>query len=115
MQGILYEEPSFLFFLFITLILGGAGAWMTGRACAITWRPYLTLFFYLLLLGAAVRFVHFSVFGGTLLSLQYYLVDTAAMQVIGFLGYQYTRTRQMVTQYYWLYERAGFIGWKQKA
>ena len=30
-----------------------------------------------LILGAAVRFLHFSLFGGTLLSLHYYLVDSA--------------------------------------
>ena len=115
MQGILYEEQSFLFFALLTVVLGGGTAWMTGRACAITWRPRYVLFFYLLLLGAAVRFIHFAVFEGTLLSLQYYLVDTVVVQIIGFLAFAHTRTRQMLTQYYWLYERSGALGWKSRA
>ena len=115
MQGIIYEESSVFFFLFVTVILGGAGAWMTGRACAVTWRPYATLVFYLLILGIGIRFIHFSIFGGTLLSLHYYIVDTIVLLIIGLLGYQYTRTNQMVRQYYWLYDRSGWIGWRSKA
>ena len=38
MQGILYEEASVWQFLFVTCVLGGWAAWMTGRACAQTWR-----------------------------------------------------------------------------
>ena len=41
MQGILYEEPSFLSFFIVTCLLGGWAAWMTGKACAQTWRPYI--------------------------------------------------------------------------
>ncbi len=115
LQGILYEETSFLYFLFITVVLGGLGAWMTGRACAMTWRPYGALVFYLLVLGAAVRFIHFSIFGGTLLSAHYYIVDSVVLMVIGFLAYQHTRTRMMVRQYYWLYEKTGWIGYRAKA
>ena len=37
-----------------TLLLGGWAAWMTGRATAITWRPYGMLIPYLLILAAAV-------------------------------------------------------------
>lgn len=115
LQGILYEESSFLFFFFITVCLGGAGAWMTGRACALTWRPLVSLVFYLLVLGVAVRFIHFSIFEGTLLSAHYYLVDTAVLMIIGFLAYQHTRSRMMVRQYYWLYEKTGLIGYRAKA
>ena len=42
MQGILYEEPSIWLFLLITVIMGGWAAWMTGRAIALTWRPFWT-------------------------------------------------------------------------
>jgi hypothetical protein len=47
-------------------------------------------------------------------SLQYYVVDTVVLMIIGFIGYQYTRTNQMVTQYHWLYERASILSWKSK-
>ncbi len=65
------EEGSIWPFLVFTLLLGGWAAWMTGRATAITWRPYGMLIPYLLILAAAVRFFHYALFQGTLLSLHY--------------------------------------------
>jgi hypothetical protein len=115
MQGLLYETPSALPFLFVTVILGGAAAWATGRSCARTWRTPAVLFFYLALLGVAIRFIHFSVLGDTLVSPHYYLVDTIVLMVIGFFAYRYTRVSQMVTQYYWLHERAGPLSWRAAA
>src|SRR3712207_7328088 len=50
MQGILYEEPSIWLFLLITVIMGGWAAWMTGRAIALTWRPFWNLIVYLFIL-----------------------------------------------------------------
>ena len=114
MQGILYEEGSIWQFLFITVLLGGWAAWMTGKAAAQTWRTHIKLFFYLLCLGIAVRFIHHALFGGTMFSLQYYVVDTIVLMILGFLGYQYTRTNQMVSQYNWLYEKASPLSWKPK-
>ncbi|MBL8583304.1 MAG: hypothetical protein JNL61_13910 [Rhizobiaceae bacterium] len=115
MHGIIHEEPSIWQFFFITFLLGGGAAWMTGRACALTWRSKSSLVAYLLLLGVAVRFIHHALFDGTMLSAQYYIVDTVILMIIGFIGYQYTRTNQMVGQYYWLYERASALSWKAKA
>jgi ABC-type Fe3+-siderophore transport system permease subunit len=114
MQGILYEEPSIWQFFFVTCLLGGGAAWMTGRACAQTWRSYVSLVLYLLLLGIAVRFIHHALFNGTMFSAQYYIVDTVVLLIIGSLGFRYTRTNQMVTQYNWLYERSSPLGWKPK-
>ena len=42
MQGILYEEPSFLQFLFVTVIMVGRTAWRTGKSLAEIWRFYRT-------------------------------------------------------------------------
>ncbi|HWK68541.1 MAG TPA: hypothetical protein VNS34_26760 [Rhizobiaceae bacterium] len=114
MQGILYEEASVWQFFFVTCVLGGWAAWMTGRACAQTWRPYASLVIYLLVLGIAVRFIHHALFEGTMFTAQYYIVDTIVLLVLGSLGYRYTRTNQMVTQYSWLYERASLLSWKTK-
>jgi hypothetical protein len=114
MQGILYEEPSIWLFLLVTGALGGGAAWMTGRALALTWRPYWQCVTYVLLLGVAVRFLHYALFGGTLLSLQYYLVDTIVLLIVGTLGFRYTRARQMTTQYRWLYERTGPLSWRDR-
>ena len=115
MQGVLYEEPSVWLFMFVTVIMGGWAAWMTGRAIAITWRAYWNLILYLLILGVAVRFIHFALFGGTLLSLHYYVIDTIVILIIGTLGFRYYRARQMTSQYRWLYERTGPFGWKEKS
>ncbi len=115
MHGILYEEPSIWQFFFVTCLLGGWAAWMTGRACAQTWRPYPALVVYLLVLGIGVRFIHHALFEGTMFTLQYYIVDTIVLLILGTLGYRYTRTNQMVSQYNWLYERASLLSWKPKA
>jgi hypothetical protein len=115
MQGILYEEPSFWLFGLVTIAMGGWAAWMTGRAMAITWQPYALCVTYLLLLAGAVRFIHYALFGGTLLSLHYYLVDAAVVVAIGSLGFRQRRARQMTSQYRWLYERGGPLTWREKA
>ena len=115
MSGILYEEPSIWQFFFVTCLLGGGAAWMTGRACAQTWRPMSSLIVFLLLLGIAVRFIHHALFDGTMFTAQYYLVDTVILLVIGIVGYRYTRANQMVTQYSWLYERASLLSWRPKS
>jgi hypothetical protein len=114
MQGILYEEASVWQFLFVTCLLGGWAAWMTGRAVAQTWRPYPSLVLYLLVLGVGVRFIHHALFWGTMFTFQYYVVDTIVLMILGTLGYKYTRTNQMVTQYSWLYEKASPLTWKPK-
>lgn len=114
MQGILHEEGSIWQFLFITVLIGGWAAWMTGKASAQTWRSPTTLFCYMLGLGIGVRFIHHALFDGTMFSLHYYIVDTIVLMIFGFLGYRYTRTNQMVSQYHWLYERVSPLSWKPK-
>jgi hypothetical protein len=115
MQGILYEEPSFWLFALVTVLMGGWAAWMTARSFAVTWRPLWLCVVALLVLAGAVRFIHYALFGGTLLSLHYYLVDAAVVSGIGLLGYRTTRARQMTRQYPWLYERTGLLSWREKA
>ena len=111
---ILYEENSFGVFLLVTIILGGGAAVLTGRAIAATWRPQWQVVAYSLILAAAVRFIHFSLFEGTLLSPHYYLVDSAFCTAFAFLGFRAARRSQMVTQYRWLYEADGPIRWRRK-
>lgn len=115
MQGILYEEPSIWLFGLVTVILGGWAAWMTGRAMALTWRsPWQTLVWCVPLAGA-VRFIHFALFQGTLVSAQYYLIDLVVVAAIASAGFRFYRARQMTSQYRWLYERAGPLGWRERA
>ncbi|MCF6192620.1 MAG: hypothetical protein L3J76_05775, partial [Candidatus Hydrothermae bacterium] len=101
-----------LVFIILTGVFGGGAAWLSGRALALKWRPVWQLVVYTALLAAAVRFLHYALFGEVLLSLQYYLVAYAVLLGLGLLGYRATRVKQMTTQYYWLYERAGPLAWR---
>ncbi len=110
-----YEEGSSGVFLLVTIIFGGGAAWLSGRAIALTWRPAWQVFAYSLILGCAVRFIHFSLFGGTLLSVHYYLVDTAVCMGLGFIGFRAARVSQMVTQYRWVNAPNGPLRWRRHA
>lgn len=86
-------------FLLVTVVLGGGAAWLAGRAIAQTWRPWWQAMLYMLILGAAVRFIHFALFDGTLLSLPAYGLDTAVVMAGAAAGFRVTRARQMARQY----------------
>jgi hypothetical protein len=115
MNGLLYEEDYISLFLLVTVVMGGGAAWLAGRAIAATWRPWWHVAAYMLILGAAVRFIHFALFEGTLLSLQFYAVDTLVCLIFGFLGFRATRVAQMTTQYSWINDRAGFLRWGKRS
>ena len=110
----LYEEGSFGVFLLVTVTLGGGAALLAGRAVAATWRPAWQVIGYSLILGGAVRFIHFSLFGGTLLSLHYYLIDAMFCMGFAFFGFRAARKSQMVRQYRWLNEPEGLMRWRRK-
>jgi hypothetical protein len=93
-------------FLLVTVVLGGGAAWQAGRAIAQTWRPWWHVVLYMLILGAAVRFFHFALFNGTLLSPPAYALDTAVAIGCAALGFRSARARQMARQYGFL-SRAG--------
>ena len=92
-------EVSFVEFLMVTVVLAGGAAWMTGRAVAKGWESNLRLVAYMLLLAAATRFVHYALFGGSLLSAHYFAVDFLAITSIALIGKRVMRRRQMNTQY----------------
>jgi hypothetical protein len=112
-NGLLWEV-SFWEFFFVTVILAGGAAYLTGRAVARSWNSGVQLAIYMILLTAACRFIHFALFHGTLLSLQYYIVDLIVLLIVAFIGRQVTRAKQMTTQYSFEYRRAGPAGWARK-
>ncbi len=114
MSGLLYEEDSLGVFLLVTIVLGGGAAALAGRAVALTWRPWWQVVVYMLMLGAAVRFIHFALFDGTLLSIHYYAVDTLVCMAFGFAGFQAARARRMVIQYPWINDPDGPLRWRRK-
>ena len=113
-MGELYTSESPLQVFLITGLIGGGAAWLAGRAIAHTWRPFWHVIGYMALLGCAVRFVHFALFGATLIAPLSYAADTAFLVCVGCLAWRITRTTQMVTQYTWLYERTSPVTWRDR-
>jgi uncharacterized protein DUF6867 len=113
-MGTIYESETLLQVLLVTGVIGGGAAWLAGRAIAATWRPFWHVIAYTLLLGCAVRFVHFALFEATLLSPASYGVDTLYLLALSALAWRVTRAAQMATQYYWLYERTGPFTWRPR-
>ncbi|KZL21287.1 hypothetical protein PsAD2_00578 [Pseudovibrio axinellae] len=112
-MGILYDS-SLSVFIVLVVILGGIASAATGRSVAMTWRPLPILLWFTFLLALAVRFLSFALFEEPLLSIQYLVVDYAVLLAIGLASYRSTRTKQMVTQYSWLYDKVSVFSWKLK-
>jgi len=108
------SDDSLRVFVILTVIIGGGAAFLAGRGLARSWKPFWRVYFYMALLAAAVRFFHYALFDGNLLSLYYYLVTYAVMLAAGVLGFRAMRTTQMVTQYRWLYERTSPLTWRDR-
>lgn len=111
----LYVDESALHLVLVTGLLGGGAAFLAGRAIAQTWRPVWHVVVYMLMLGAAVRFVHFALFEATLVSPLSYAADTLWLMLLSLVAWRLTRAGQMATQYYWLYERTGPFTWRERA
>ena len=114
LQGILHEEDTILLFLLVTVAMGGWAAWMAARAVARAWRPYRACLPALLGVAATVRFIHFALFSGTLLSARYFAVDALVVLAVGSAAFRFTRAAQMTTQYRWLYARTGPFTWRER-
>lgn len=100
-------------FIVLTLIIFGFGSVMMGRALADTWRPAWHNIPYGVLLGIANRLFHNFFFADDVLNLVAYVMQTAILIGIALLAYRATRAYKMVTQYPWLYERAGPLSWRK--
>lgn len=111
-ENSLLWEVTFWEFLFVTVMLAGGAAYVTGRAVAKAWLGHAYLVWYVVLLAAATRFIHFALFRGSLLSVHYYVVDLIVLLIIAFAGFRITRATQMARQYGFAYERTGPFGWK---
>ena len=97
MDGILWSDGPYGLFTFVllTLVLGGLGAWATGRAMAQTWRPLAMLALYMVFLTAGVRFLHYALYAEPLLSPMLFISAYIWAMAIGTLGYRAMRATQM--------------------
>jgi hypothetical protein len=109
----IYEDGGGWAFLLLTIMIGGAAGFISGRAIAHTWRPFWHVPFYMLGIAAGVRFFHYALFEEVLLSARNFAVDFAVALVAASLGYRLVRAGQMARQYGWLFRRAGPLGWRR--
>jgi hypothetical protein len=112
-MGVIWEI-SLAEFVFVTLILGGGAAFLAGRSIAGAWEPAWKSAVWMIPLAAAVRFIHYALFSGSLLTLHFYLVDLVLLVGVALAGHRSTLAKRMVRQYGWLYERAGPFGWRPR-
>jgi hypothetical protein len=116
MQGLFFETDSgvrYVLRAFVVLI-GFWTAWRTGKAVADGWENYSTVVIYTLLLGVVMRFLHYALFQGPFISPFFYAIDVVLLLVFSTIGFRMRRTRQMVQNYYWLYEPTSAFSWKKK-
>ena len=108
------DYHSILVFVLLSAVLGGGCAWLAGCAIAATWRPWWHAALYMLMLGAAVRFVHYALFESPLLSWSGYTLDAAVCLAFALAGFRLTRVDQMIRRYSWLNEPAGWLSWRRR-
>ena len=99
-------------FIGMTVILIGGAGFLTGQALARGWRPIWQVVGYGLLLGIADRFLIFALFEGTLMTFAGYAIDCVVILALALIGYRTTLAAKMVSQYPWLYRRAGPFAWR---
>jgi hypothetical protein len=115
-MGVIYET-SLWAFLFVTVFAGGGAAFIIGRATAKGWKPFAHAILYVMLLAAAIRFLHWGLFAGaalaswreaqgSLFSLRFYLADAVILLLFASLGFKLHRRAQMLRQYGWLMEKS---------
>lgn len=116
MAGLLYDTgPNGLGHFILLTIMGAAAAVASGRAVASTWRPFTILPLYMLALAAVLRFLHYALFQEDMLSVPNFMVAFVITLAGAGYGYRAERSRQMATQYSWLYVQAGPLGWSAKS
>jgi hypothetical protein len=113
LSGHIFETKAYGESVFLLLCCGAA--WMTGRSIASDWKPLWSLALSVLALGFATRFLHYALYHAPFISVSRFVTDTALLAVVAYIAYRYTRTNQMTRQYYWLYEKASPISWRNKS
>ncbi len=111
----MHNVPPLVFYIVVTLILGGGAAILTGRNFANNWRSPVGVALAGLGLAVAAQFLHFSLNNEELFGLKSFLLDAVPLILLALLGFRWRRADQMTSQYYWLYERTGPLTWRNKA
>jgi len=97
----------------LTIFLFGGASFMMGRALADTWRPNWQNVAYGVMLGIANRLFQNFLCGNDVINLVAYVIGTAFLTAVAVTAYRATQAHKIVSQYPWLYERAGPFSWRQ--
>ncbi len=95
-------------------------AFLTGQALANGWSPLWKVAPYALILAFANRFLDWALFNGEAETLAGYFADwriageIVLLFVLAAAAFQMTKSYKMVTQYPWLYRRAGPFAWRER-
>jgi hypothetical protein len=116
MQGLFFETDTGVryFLRALVMVLGFWTAWRAGRAVAEGWNGYGYVIAYTLLLAVAMQFMHYALFQGPFISAFHYIIDVVLLMGFSISGFRIRRTRQMVQNYYWLYQPVSAFSWKKK-
>lgn len=90
----------------------GLCAWLSGQAMANGWHSIWIALFYAGLIALAHRFLLFALRDASLLEPLGFLLSLIIFCAIAWFAYRKRRADRMVSQYPWLYQRAGLIGWR---
>jgi hypothetical protein len=111
----LLAVPTIWVTIVITVVLVGLGALATGYALANSWKPIWQVWIYCVLLAGVDRFFIWGLGDGNALSPSGFVIDLVYLLIVGSLTFWATRAGKMVSQYPWMYERAGPIAWRRKS
>ena len=100
--------------IFLTVLVIGGAALLTGRALALTWRPSWQVILSCLGLGLVDRFFVFALFEGSLMSVSGYALDTLVILVIGISSYRVVYVSALVRQYPWLFARTSPFSYRSR-
>jgi hypothetical protein len=100
--------------LLFNFVMAGPASFAAGHGVAITWRPWQQLVLHTALISMGLRFFDYALSGGELWSVGGFFLGWVVQFAIAAFAYRLTRTRQMVRQYPWLYERKGLLGWEER-
>lgn len=116
MQGLFFEADAGVHLVIRALVVlfGFWTAWRAGKAAAESWAELPLVIGYTFLIAWVMQFLHHALFAGPMLSTFYYTIDFVLLAVFSTAGFRYRRTEQMVSSYYWLYEKTSPFAWRSK-
>ncbi|MDA7981476.1 MAG: hypothetical protein MPK06_05670 [Alphaproteobacteria bacterium] len=102
-----------LVFVFLTAALALCG-WLGGARLGNGWRDIRETLFYACLTAGFHRFLVYGLAEGDLLSFPGALLSLLMSCAMFLFAWRRRLARRMVSQYPWLYERAGPLSWRPR-